>query len=239
MTNETAQPQSRSKTPYVVGGVVALLAVGGCTTALYVRRVHRLYPVHPPQPYHLTPVAQQLNLKLPTTLDAPGYLSATVPLPRTGDPLGTFTKAFYAHPYFCVEGWVMRRLGYAGMPRPPGVGVTEVAPDTQTQASRESHVGGLFDVVAKTPQSVLLYWTTPAKWLKGRLNAVAGGTQELSAVPKPGPEGLLEVSYGTAHFTLGGTIKPRSLDALDVDRAILFHAAVKRMRKWAKVQNKL
>lgn len=226
---------TQRNTYYYAAGTVALAAGFGAYMFYRVRGAHAAYPSRPAAAYHLTPAASRLGLKLPPTLDTPGYLYATIPAPLPGgkiaaDPAKAFTEAMFAHPYFYAEDLAFRAIGYHSKPRDEGFNTAEI-----TDSLGPSYVGGLFTTIAQSPESVLLWWSTPASWIKGRKAAVSGGTQELSAVVT---DTGLEVAYGTAHATLGDPIEQKSLDMLEYDRAYLFDCAVKRMTKWVKAERK-
>jgi len=229
-----------------IGTAVTVLGLG-----VALRSLGKKYPIRPASSYHLTPRAGlSSRFTLPKQLDPSKgeYLYATIKTAPgshdPADPLSTFVKAFYAHPYFKLEGSAARRWNYASLPRAPGLSLAEVA--SSLDAVQVTHVNGsegrgatfvgIFTVLERTEDSALLYWTTPDRLLRGRMDAVAGGTQELAAVRV---KDAIEVSYGATHFTLGGgDVKASSADMLRWDMRYLFNSAVRRMERWARAEAK-
>jgi hypothetical protein len=232
--------ESRDYKRWAIGlGAVTAAAVGAvCLKAGSISRSTRRGP---PSSYHLTPRAHTTH-KLPSQLDPTfaQYYYVRVRTPTDlADPLSAFVRAFYAHPYFALEGWAARRWGYLALPRAQGLSLSEVAPGLSGPSVRTvegteqpgTTFVGIFTMVERTQNATLMYWTTPEKFLRGRIDAVAGGTHELAAVKK---DDGLELSLGTTHFTLGGAVRPSSERYLEWDSRYLLYSAARRLECWAK-----
>ncbi len=222
-------------------GLGAVTAAAVATVWLKAGSIRRGTRRGPPAFYHLTPRAHTAR-KLPSQLDPTlaQYYYVRVRTPTDlADPLSAFVRAFYAHPYFALEGGVARRWGYLALPRAQGLSLSEVAPGLSgpsvstvdgTEPPGTTFVG-IFTMVERSEYAALMYWTTPEKLLRERTDAVAGGTHELAAVKKG--DGL-ELSLGTTHFTLGGAVGPSSGRYLEWDSRYLLYSASRRLECWAK-----
>lgn len=155
---------------------VAIPVTAASYVVYRVNALNTAYPLLPGRPYHQMP---SILASLPYPHDEPDYMYTRVPSSTT---LDSFTKAFYATWTLRVEALLARLTGYASIP-----------------SHSETYLNGLFPIIHRTPSSTVMAWRMPGPVLAffKALNTpmVAGGTQELTAVPV---DGQVEIGYACA-----------------------------------------